>query len=527
MNIVSCKGTNEGAYVSWDSLSGYDSYAVYYKLSSSSSYSSVDKELISDNCAYILGLKEGTYDIKVVPISGNNENSYAQTISKSISVTSYDRSGYAHFKATSGVGAYNNDGTLKDKAVVVYVDNDNKNTVTCKLGSKTYTGLVNILQAYNTNSKNISTPLDIRIKGTISTNQFAAPSKTFKGNSASDCPFSDPTYYENTLETKYATNLKNLKCKLYGSSAAKTYYQKTVASCPDYVFDYSVKTDAKDTDSYFNMLDVTSASNVTVEGIGTDATIEQWGFTWSKCNSIEVRNLTFENYTEDACSFQGGSNSDMNYSGFWLHNCTFNRGLNNWDLTYEQDKKDGDGGFDLKYLKNVTSSNNIFYNTHKTGLIGGSDSAYTMNVTFHHNYYKQCSSRLPLGRQANMHFYNNYYDNCDTCQDIRAKAYCFSESNYFYKCSYPQKISSNAVIKSFNDVLDTCSHSSSATVVTDRTKELTNSCKPDGSTDYSSFTTDSSLFYYDSVNKKSSVTLLQTPSEARTYVLANAGVMKL
>jgi pectate lyase len=270
------------------------------------------------------------------------------------------------------------------------------------------------------------------------------------------------------------------------------------------------------------MCDVTSAKNVTVEGVSSEATIEQWGFTWKQCQSIEVRNLLFENYVEDACSFQGGGNSDMDYHNYWLHHCHFYRGLNHWDITWERDKGDGDGGFDIKYLHNITSSYNIFSNCHKTGLIGGSDSAYTMNVTFHHNHYQKCSARLPLGRQANMHFYNNYYDQCTTCQDIRANAYCFSEANYFSSCSYPQKTDSTAVIKSYGDVLSNCG-SSAATVVNSRSQELTNTCKPDGKSDYSSFTTSSSLFYYDSVNQVSSVSLLQSASEVPTYVVAHAG----
>jgi pectate lyase len=285
---------------------------------------------------------------------------------------------------------------------------------------------------------------------------------------------------------------------------------------------FSSVTKAADTDSYFNMLDVTNAKNVTVEGVGEDVKLEQWGFTFSKCNSIEVKNLTFSNYPEDACSFQGGSNSDMDYSHFWLHHCTFNRGLNNWDLTYEQDKGDGDGGFDIKYLSGITSSYNKFANCHKTGLIGGSDSAYTKNVTYHHNHYYKCSARLPLGRQANMHFYNNFYDNCTTCQDVRANAYVLSEYNYFLKCAYPQKATSGAVIKSFKDLLSGCG-SSQATVVTDRTKELKNTCKPDGSTDYSSFTTSPSLFYYDAATKVTKVACIDSVESLASLIPAESG----
>jgi pectate lyase len=465
----------------------------------------------------VLGLKAGNYDVKVV---GKTSGVSAEVTS--IAVSSYDRSGYAHFGTgySGGVGAYNDDGTLKDNAIVVYVNDENKNTVTAKLGGKTYTGLVAILQA---DSKS-TYPLDVRISGKIVTNQFAS-------SAISGLPYDNPSYYQNSLETTYATNLKGLKSAAWGPSAASSYWDLTTsaASSSGYSFSFSKVSSTKDTDSYFNMCDVSGANNVTVEGVSSDAALEQWGFTWKTSNSIEVRNLLFENYVEDACSFQGGSNSNMDFHNFWLHNCRFNRGLNHWDLTYEKDKSDGDGGFDIKYLHNITSSENIFYNCHKTGLIGGSDSAYTMNVTYHHNLYSKCSSRLPLGREANMHFYNNYYLNCTTCQDIRANAYCFSEANYFSGCKNPQLVTndstySGTAIKSFGDVLTGCG-TSKATVVTDRSKEISNSCKPDGSTNYSSFTTDSSLFYYDSANKKSDVSLYLSAADVPAYVEANAGLM--
>ena len=42
-------------------------------------------------------------------------------------------------------GAYNNDGTLKENALVLYLTNDNKNTLTATFNGTTYTGIANIL----------------------------------------------------------------------------------------------------------------------------------------------------------------------------------------------------------------------------------------------------------------------------------------------------------------------------------------------------------------------------------------------
>ena len=61
----------------------------------------------------------------------------------------YDRSGYAHWNYNSGVGAYNNDGTLKSGVTVIYVTNSNKDSIT--YGGKT--GLYNIF--YSAKPKNV------------------------------------------------------------------------------------------------------------------------------------------------------------------------------------------------------------------------------------------------------------------------------------------------------------------------------------------------------------------------------------
>ena len=62
---------------------------------------------------------------------------------------SHDRSGYAHWNYSSGVGAYNNDGTLKSGVTVIYVNNSNKDTVT--YNGKT--GLYNIF--YSAKPENV------------------------------------------------------------------------------------------------------------------------------------------------------------------------------------------------------------------------------------------------------------------------------------------------------------------------------------------------------------------------------------
>ncbi len=484
--------------------------SLSYKLASESNYIELDSNCISENKATILGLKKGSYDIKI-KTSDNKQVSL-----NNIAVEKQDVSGYATFNKTS-IGAYNEDGSLLSNAQVIYVSDSNKNTVELKVGSSTYKGLGNILK----NISKVNFPLDIRIIGSINTNQFK--SKEFTPLTDSEDPSSSEfeDRFKNTLETTY-TNLDGLTNKIFGPSSVSYDYGVDMT--------FSKKTTGSDTDSAFNMMQVKNASNITIEGI-FNGTINQWGFNFKECNSIEVRNLTFKDYPEDACSFEGNSKDITSSSNFFLHNNTFLIGKNNWDLTQERDKHEGDGSSDIKYLSNYTSSYNHFIKCHKTGLVGGGDTQMTQNVTFHHNYYENVSSRLPLGRQANMHIYNCYYKGCGTGQDIRANGYVLSEANYFENTKNPQKVTiveKNDYypnIKSFNDILTGCG-ASQAKVVTSREEIVTNKCKPNG-VDLSSFDTDSNLFYYDSINKVSKVELLNEAKDVPNFVSKYSGNLYL
>ena len=75
----------------------------------------------------------------------------------------------------------------------------------------------------------------------------------------------------------------------------------------------------------------------------------------------------------------------------------------------ESDKAEGDGSCDFKRGEYLTVSYNYFEGCHKTNLVGSSDTSLQYNLTYHHNIWKGCKARQPLGRQANMHFYNNQF----------------------------------------------------------------------------------------------------------------------
>lgn len=515
IDLKSCGGYSEGFYFEATPVpnSSIADYVVTYRKKNTTTWSKVDDALIRLENNLIrcdaVGLAAGEYEVNIEVLE--------KKVDFTCTVSSYDRSGYAHFKASSGIGAYNNDGSLKANAVVVYVTDQNKNTVTAKIGSNTYTGLSEILQ-----KQNGKIPVVIRIIGTINAATWNKIDYKINGVTsitpnqvvgANQKPLSLKTYDESELISggfnDFSNDIQSGITKLNGLTNKIKYDPSK-----------------EEFDSYYNMLDISGAKNVTIEGIGTTAKLYQWGFTWKNCSSIEIRNLTFDDYTEDACSFEGSDDSTT-LDGFttghiWIHHNTFNEGKNNWDVCNEQDKHEGDGATDFKKNAYITVAYNHYYKNHKTGLVGGSDSQHTACVTFHHNFYDQCSSRLPLGRQANMHMYNNYYyKSSGTNMSIRANGYALVENCVFEEVNNPFEVKATAAIKSYNNILTGCKGLNQATVVNSRTEAVENS-----NIYGTDFDTNASIFYYDATNKTSKVSILHETSKVKEYCKLYAGALK-
>ena len=173
-------GWLESAYAEWTS-DGSDSYNVYYS-GNGASNAKVDAQLVrkygSKWRVDVPGLKAGDYTLKIASVKGGKEGASATT--KTLSVKAHDRSGFAYSNGRLP-GAYKKDGALKDGAVVIYVSESTKNTVsldvvTSSKGATTACkGLQAILAGYK---KGYDTrPLDIRIIGNVTD-----PDSTDKGD---------------------------------------------------------------------------------------------------------------------------------------------------------------------------------------------------------------------------------------------------------------------------------------------------------------------------------------------------------
>lgn len=249
--ITGSGGWNETAYVEWSPVSNAQGYNVYVKSASASDagYQQIDNELIrkypSHWRADAVGLAAGSYILKVEALlSGGSKES---VVTSPLTVTAFDRSGFA-FSSNSqygtGSGAYNDNGTLKSGAQVIYVTSETAQTVSLdvKVSSsgavQTAVGLGEIMtlrqKGYDT------TPLAIRLIGQVT------------------------------------------KDDLSGQLNSSGYLE------------------VKGKSNYAEM-------NMTFEGIGDDAYAYGWGMLLRYVGNVEVRNLGVMLFPDDGISMDTGN----------------------------------------------------------------------------------------------------------------------------------------------------------------------------------------------------------------------------
>ncbi len=234
VSIIKAQGWLESGYVTWSDTA--ESYNVYYKASDATDWTQADSPLIRNYGDYarvdILGLKAGDYDVKIHAVNDGTESTeYSEA---SVSVASHDRSGFA-FTGTTTPGAYKADGTLKDNAVVIYLTDENKESVSMdvivgnKNKTETKTGIIEILLGYKKGYE--TRPLAIRVVGTVS--------------------------------------------------------------------GWSTLTSTKDTKGDLVIENGNKTVGITMEGVGDDAVANEWGLRFKNANYCEARNIGFLNCSSD------------------------------------------------------------------------------------------------------------------------------------------------------------------------------------------------------------------------------------
>lgn len=364
VNITEAKGWLESVYAKWVPLEDASTYRVYIKGGKYSDYTRIDRELVRNYGSYgrvdMVGLPAGVYSLKVVPVIGGTEDESMASEAKEMAVKAYDRSGFAHFN-NSGVGAYKDNGELKDDARVIYVTAETAKTVKClvkqsdKDGEGTeFTGLQAIINAYQ---KGVETrPLAVRLIGTIRDSDMDALGSSAEG-----------------LQIKGKNN--------------------------------------------------TIPMNITIEGIGDDATTWGFGFLLRNTVSVELRNFANMLCMDDCISID----TDNKYC--WVHHL---------DLFYgnaggDSDQAKGDGTVDIKNdSQYITVAYNRFHDSGKSSLCGMKSESGPNYIDYHHNWFDHSDSRHPRVRTMTVHVWNNYYDGCSKYGvGATTSSSVFVERNFF------------------------------------------------------------------------------------------------
>ncbi|MGN0235130.1 MAG: pectate lyase [Paludibacteraceae bacterium] len=372
VKITKSAGWLETVYAEWTPGS-FSNYHAYVR-PAGGEYTQLDAMLLRDYGSYMrvdaLGLKAGSYQLKIVPVDNSgNEVTAEATETSTLTVAAHDRNGFAHFNYSKGVGAYNNDGTLKAGAKVFYVTKNTAKTISTDVvtgsnGTKTTcVGMQAIIDAYQKGQD--KTPIAFRIIGTIQASDMDGLSSSAEG-----------------LQIK-----------------GKNSY---------------------------------SEMNITIEGVGIDATLKGFGILCRNASSIEMRNFGVMTLLDDGISL------DTDNSHIWIHNVDVYYGPNKGG-----DQAKGDGAMDVKGdSQYITFAYNHFWDSGKTSLCGMTSESGPNYITYHHNWFDHSDSRHPRIRTMTVHVYNNYYDGCakygvgsTTGSDV------FVESNYFRNCGKPMLVS--------------------------------------------------------------------------------------
>ena len=161
-------GWLESAFVKWQPVSNAQTYNVYYT-GNGFIDQKIDNQLIRSYGSYyradIPGLKAGTYTVKVKPVISGVEGT--GTTTGSLTVLAQDRNGFA-FDGGRVPGGYKADGTTKDGAVILYISQNTKNTISMDItgaSANPCVGLQNILYAIKKGKD--TRPFIIRLLGNI------------------------------------------------------------------------------------------------------------------------------------------------------------------------------------------------------------------------------------------------------------------------------------------------------------------------------------------------------------------------
>lgn len=467
VGITESNGWFESAYVKWtNDLTTYTGYNVYYKASGDASYTKLDKELVRNYQTYgradVIGVKAGKYVMKVVPVKSDGTEDAAEAAETGeLTVAAHDRTGFAFSTMTEG------------KANTAGVKFNPADGLGAYKADGTLKDNAQVVYVTANNAKTVSLSVSDGKKETTYTGFQNIIYGYQKGGDS------------RPLCIRLIGTIKDTDCDKFLSSAEGIQI--------------------KGKSSYMPI-------NITIEGVGDDATVWGFGFLLRNVCSVELRNFGVMLCMDDCISI------DTDNEHIWVHNI---------DLFYgntggANDQAKGDGTIDLKGdSKYLTFSYNHLYDSGKASLCGMKSESGPNYITYHHNWFDHSDSRHPRIRTMSVHVYNNYFDgNAKYGVGMTMGGSAFVENNYFRNCKYPMLISKQGtdaegdgtfsgedggVIKAFNNTIKGAKKVTyyakdntnfDAYEASSRSEQLPSSVKAlAGGTSYDNFDTNSSVMY--------------------------------
>lgn len=370
LTVLSEGGWLETAYATWQPVEGAATYEVSYSGEGLNNVK-VDDQLVRLYDGYVR-----------VDVLGLKAGSYTLTVKAlnaeggqideaTTNAVTVTAQKREGFAFTQGVipGGYNSDGTVKNGAKIIYVTGKSVNKVTCEVS----------LEKTKATYTGLANILNAYGQGFEKTPLIVRVIGTIKASQ-----------YEGLKDNKYIN--------FEGKNATT------------------------------RMLE-----NVTLEGVGNDATLYGYGINMKRTKGIELRNLGIMLYGDDAITM------DTDNYHAWVHNCDFFYG----SPGAEADQVKGDGCIDMKYRSTLAtiSYNHFFDNGKVMGCGGATGEEVNLQLTFHHNWFDHCDSRTPRLNRTTAHVYNNYYDGMATYSIGSTDASnAFIEANYFRNVQRPMMI---------------------------------------------------------------------------------------
>ncbi len=178
---------------------------------------------------------------------------------------------------------------------------------------------------------------------------------------------------------------------------------------------------------------VSGVNNISIMGVDNTSILDGLGLNFKSVNNVIVQNLTIHHPSRSKLNEKDCLEFNS-CKGVWVDHCE----LYNDTPTNSSEKDYYDGLLDVKNdSRNITISYNYLHDAWKTSLVGsGPDDVFeTRHLTYHHNIFENCNSRVPMVRGGKAHIYNNKYVNIlSRGLDSRFGAEVFVENNVYENC---------------------------------------------------------------------------------------------